>query len=507
MSRTMSWSSCPESATTPTSGSADLRRRQASIPSIPGIRTSIRTTSGRSLGASSRASFPEVASPTTSMSPVPRRASTDPRKPALSSHTRTRGRTRSVGVVRWRRARFMPVSVLGACDLRYGGGRRFARPSRRHAARHDELDRTDGAGTGLPLLSLGQTCPPSPGSGAPIRLGEVGAAGHGDAAWDRRVPERGRRPPGTGFSACATKRRRNPARTPGLRHRMDPRAAPPAAGVRADPVPPLPENRREHHRCPIRHRRSSSTRRRTPRRPRSRPSPRMSDRPSRRAPSRAAGGAPAPAEPAAEEPTTGRRRWRSTTRKPASTAVAAQEAAAPTSTRLTRTRARVRTTRGTRRRREPVAIPARVTDKLMAITEHGERDQIAVLEGRELVQHYVTRAKARSMVGNVYLGRVQNVLPGMEAAFVDVGRGRNAVLYAGEVYWSVEDLDGAPRRIEHALKSGQSIMVQVTKDPIGGKGARLTAQISLPGRYLVLAPNSDVTGVSRRLGVTERNRL
>jgi ribonuclease E len=107
----------------------------------------------------------------------------------------------------------------------------------------------------------------------------------------------------------------------------------------------------------------------------------------------------------------------------------------------------------------------------------------------------------------VYLGRVQNVLPGMEAAFVDVGRGRNAVLYAGEVNWSPEDLDGAPRRIEHVLKSGQPIMVQVTKDPIGGKGARLTAQISLPGRYLVLAPNSDVTGVSRRLGVTERTRL
>ena len=214
-----------------------------------------------------------------------------------------------------------------------------------------------------------------------------------------------------------------------------------------------------------------------------------------------------PAEPAAEEPTTGRRRRRSTTRKPASTAVAVEDAAAPTSTRLTRTRARVRTTRGTRRRREPAAIPARVTDKLMAITEHGERDQIAVLEGRELVQHYVTRAKARSMVGNVYLGRVQNVLPGMEAAFVDVGRGRNAVLYAGEVNWAVEDLEGAPPRIEHVLKAGQAVLVQVTKDPIGGKGARLTAQLSLPGRYLVLAPNSNVTGISRRLPDAERRRL
>ena len=173
------------------------------------------------------------------------------------------------------------------------------------------------------------------------------------------------------------------------------------------------------------------------------------------------------------------------------------------STRLSRQRQ----SRQVRRRRDVPPTIKPVTDKVMVVTEHGDRDQIAVLEGPDLVQHYVTRAGTRSMVGNVYLGRVQNVLPGMEAAFVDVGRGRNAVLYAGEVNWSPEDLDGAPRRIEHVLKSGQSIMVQVTKDPIGGKGARLTAQISLPGRYLVLAPNSDVTGVSRRLGVTERNRL
>jgi ribonuclease E len=173
------------------------------------------------------------------------------------------------------------------------------------------------------------------------------------------------------------------------------------------------------------------------------------------------------------------------------------------STRLSRQRQ----SRQVRRRRDVTPTIRPVTDKVMVVTEHGDRDQIAVLEGPDLVQHYVTRAGTRSMVGNVYLGRVQNVLPGMEAAFVDVGRGRNAVLYAGEVNWSPEDLDGAPRRIEHVLKSGQSIMVQVTKDPIGGKGARLTAQISLPGRYLVLAPNSDVTGVSRRLGVVERNRL
>ncbi|HSJ49683.1 MAG TPA: Rne/Rng family ribonuclease [Actinomycetota bacterium] len=175
----------------------------------------------------------------------------------------------------------------------------------------------------------------------------------------------------------------------------------------------------------------------------------------------------------------------------------------PASTRLKRQRQ----SRQVRRRRDVTPAIERVTDKLMAITEHGERDQIAVLEGRDLVQHYVTRRGARSMVGNVYLGKVQNVLPGMEAAFVDVGRGRNAVLYAGEVNWSPEDLEGAPPRIEHVLKSGQSVLVQVTKDPIGGKGARLTAQLSLPGRYLVLAPNSNVTGISRRLPDAERRRL
>jgi ribonuclease E len=181
-----------------------------------------------------------------------------------------------------------------------------------------------------------------------------------------------------------------------------------------------------------------------------------------------------------------------------------EEANTSAPTRLRRQR-QGRTT--VRRRRESMPVVPRVTDKLMVITEHGERDQIAVLEERELVQHYVTRIGAHSMVGNVYLGRVQNVLPGMEAAFVDVGRGRNAVLYAGEVNWSLEDLEGAPPRIEHVLKNGQSVLVQVTKDPIGGKGARLTAQISLPGRFLVLAPNSDVSGISRRLPDAERRRL
>ncbi|MFN2544628.1 MAG: Rne/Rng family ribonuclease [Actinomycetota bacterium] len=141
----------------------------------------------------------------------------------------------------------------------------------------------------------------------------------------------------------------------------------------------------------------------------------------------------------------------------------------------------------------------------MLITEHGDRDQIAVIEDRDLIEHYITRIGAHSMVGNIYVGKVQNVLPGMEAAFVDVGRGRNAVLYAGEVNWD-EDVEGA-RRIEQALKPGQSILVQVTKDPMGGKGARLTGEISVPGRFLVLVPNSQVFGLSRRLADNERRRL
>ncbi|HJX07028.1 MAG TPA: Rne/Rng family ribonuclease [Actinomycetota bacterium] len=168
---------------------------------------------------------------------------------------------------------------------------------------------------------------------------------------------------------------------------------------------------------------------------------------------------------------------------------------------------RTRTGRDGRRRREQAPPPPRITDKLMAITEHGERDQIAVLEEDVLVQHYVTRAGATSMVGNLYLGRVQNVLPGMEAAFVDVGRGRNGVLYAGEVNYSPEDIEGPAPRIEQLLKAGQSVMVQVTKDPMGGKGARLTANLSLAGRYLVLAPNQNLQGISRRLGDDARKRL
>lgn len=147
-------------------------------------------------------------------------------------------------------------------------------------------------------------------------------------------------------------------------------------------------------------------------------------------------------------------------------------------------------------------------DRTMLVRQTGDRTQIAVLEDKILVEHYVNRASSTSYVGNVYLGRVQNVLPSMEAAFVDIGKGRNAVLYAGEVNWDAAGLaEGTPRKIEFALKSGQPVLVQVTKDPIGQKGARLTSQISLPGRYLVYVPEGGMSGISRRLPENERTRL
>jgi ribonuclease E len=143
----------------------------------------------------------------------------------------------------------------------------------------------------------------------------------------------------------------------------------------------------------------------------------------------------------------------------------------------------------------------------MVVRQGDERTQIAVLEDGVLVEHYVTRKDQASMVGNVYLGKVQNVLPSMEAAFVDIGRGRNAVLYAGEVNYDASALEGRPPRIEQALKSGQTILVQVTKDPIGHKGGRLTSQVSLPGRYMVYVPDGRLSGISRKLPDTERSRL
>ena len=147
-------------------------------------------------------------------------------------------------------------------------------------------------------------------------------------------------------------------------------------------------------------------------------------------------------------------------------------------------------------------------ERTMVVRGRDDRTQIGVLEDGVLVEHYVSRATQSTMVGNVYLGRVQNVLPSMEAAFVDIGKGRNAVLYAGEVNWDAAGLDSnQPKRIENALKSGDSVLVQVTKDPIGHKGARLTSQVSLPGRYLVLVPGNSMTGISRKLPDTERARL
>ena len=183
------------------------------------------------------------------------------------------------------------------------------------------------------------------------------------------------------------------------------------------------------------------------------------------------------------------------------------------STRLEAKRQRRREGRDTGRRRPPIITESEflarreAVERVMAVRQQGERTQIAVLEDGVLVEHYVDRASHQSYVGNVYLGKVQNVLPSMEAAFVDIGKGRNAVLYAGEVNFDASGLEGVAKRIESALKSGQSIMVQVTKDPIGHKGARLTSQVSLPGRYLVYVPGASMTGISRKLPDTERNRL
>ncbi|MFB8386601.1 Rne/Rng family ribonuclease [Microbacterium sp. NPDC055910] len=146
-------------------------------------------------------------------------------------------------------------------------------------------------------------------------------------------------------------------------------------------------------------------------------------------------------------------------------------------------------------------------DREMIVRSKNGRVQIAVLEDNVLVEHYVARNQDASLIGNVYLGRVQNVLPSMEAAFVDIGRGRNAVLYSGEVDWDAVETGNQPRRIELALKSGDKVLVQVTKDPVGHKGARLTSQISLPGRYLVYVPGGAMNGISRKLPDTERARL
>ncbi len=183
------------------------------------------------------------------------------------------------------------------------------------------------------------------------------------------------------------------------------------------------------------------------------------------------------------------------------------------STRIEAKRQRRRDGRDTQRRRPSIITEAEflarreAVDRVMVVRQGDDRTQIAVLEDGVLVEHYVTKKNSASMVGNVYLGKVQNVLPSMEAAFVDIGRGRNAVLYAGEVNYDASALEGRPPRIEQALKGGQSVLVQVTKDPIGHKGARLTSQVSLPGRYMVYVPDGRLSGISRKLPDTERTRL
>lgn len=207
-----------------------------------------------------------------------------------------------------------------------------------------------------------------------------------------------------------------------------------------------------------------------------------------------------------------RRRRRTRTRSDEARDVKDEVTALKGSTRLEAKRQRRREGRAAGRRR-PIVTEAEFlarresVDRQMIVREKDGLNQIAVLEDDMLVEHYVARHTQTSMVGNVYIGRVQNVLPSMEAAFVDLGKGRNAVLYAGEVNWDAAGLEGKPRRIEDALKSGDTVVVQVTKDPIGHKGARLTSQITLAGRHLVLVPGGSMTGISRKLPDTERGRL
>ncbi|MGH3676135.1 MAG: Rne/Rng family ribonuclease [Mycobacterium sp.] len=192
------------------------------------------------------------------------------------------------------------------------------------------------------------------------------------------------------------------------------------------------------------------------------------------------------------------------------------------STRLEAKRQRRRDGRDAGRRRPPILSEAEflarreAVDRVMVVRDkvrtepphEGARyTQIAVLEDGVVVEHFVTSAASASLVGNIYLGIVQNVLPSMEAAFVDIGRGRNGVLYAGEVNWEAAGLGGANRKIEQALKPGDYVVVQVSKDPVGHKGARLTTQVSLAGRYLVYVPGASSTGISRKLPDTERQRL
>lgn len=182
------------------------------------------------------------------------------------------------------------------------------------------------------------------------------------------------------------------------------------------------------------------------------------------------------------------------------------------STRLEAKKQRRRDGRDTGRRRTVITeseflARREAVDRTMVVRSKEGKIQLGVLEDKVLVEHYVAKSSEASLIGNVYLGKVQNVLPSMEAAFVDIGRGRNAVLYSGEVDWELAETGNKPKRIEMALKSGDTVLVQVTKDPVGQKGARLTSQISLPGRYLVYVPNGSMNGISRKLPDSERTRL
>jgi ribonuclease E len=238
------------------------------------------------------------------------------------------------------------------------------------------------------------------------------------------------------------------------------------------------------------------------------------------------------AESSEDEPSTGSRRRRRRRRRadedaelsaddPADTVVRVRTPRAPKSeitgvegsTRLEAKKQRRREGREAGRRRAPIVSEAEFlarresVERVMVVRQREDVIQIAVLEDKVLVEHYVSRESQTSLIGNVYLGRVQNVLPSMEAAFIDIGKGRNAVLYAGEVNWDLLGQQGQPRKIESVLKSGQTVLVQVSKDPVGHKGARLTSQISLAGRYLVYVPGGGGNGISRKLPDTERTRL
>ena len=219
-----------------------------------------------------------------------------------------------------------------------------------------------------------------------------------------------------------------------------------------------------------------------------------------------------PAEEAKPEPKRRERTRKEAPKERANPATREKKEEEDSSTRVEAKRQRRRDSRDTGRRRSTITeseflARRESVDRKMIVREVDERVQIGVLEDGQLVEHYVTETQGASIIGNVYLGKVQNVLPSMEAAFVDIGRGRNAVLYSGEVDWEAAETGNQPRRIELALKSGDQVLVQVTKDPVGQKGARLTSQISLPGRFLVYVPGGNMSGISRKLPEGERQRL